>query len=269
MKRNLSAILIALLMFGTAGAAAMNEYTLSPFAFNAQAMLALTFGDRMDSAQLDDREYPFYMLPDSGGAPFCGLDDVFGFGQMRFMIFTELSALESHEPNLSDNIESSGIAKCALTPEQAQAEAEGWLAELGVSDVYLQGTTAYGRFEKLPGGYMLAFGQRVDGVPVYWAAALFDSEIGLCPMSNRLEVIVGDGGLVSICGYWSAFEPVKQNVPVIPEEQAVAAFADMGVQADSAELCYLLTGTQDAAIAIPAYRWQNRFISAEDGAMLQ
>ena len=43
----------------------------------------------------------------------------------------------------------------------------------------------------------------------------------------------------------------------------------IGEQADSAELCYLLTGTQDAAKAVPAYRWQNRFVSAADGTVLQ
>ncbi len=269
MKRFITATLILLLLFGSAGAAAMNEYSLSPFAFDAQAMLSLTFGDRAADAQPDDRDYLFYQLPDSSGAPFCGLDDVFGFGQMRFMIFTALSASESHEPNLSDNIESSGVAKCALTPEQARTEAEGWLTELGVSDFYLQSMTAYGRFEKLTGGYTAAFGQQVDGVPVYWTAALFDSETGLCPMSNRLEVVMGDGGLVSVYGYWSAFTPTKQNIPVMSEEEAAAAFAAIGEQASSAELCYLLTGTRDEAKAHPAYRWQNRFISAETGAMLQ
>jgi hypothetical protein len=269
MKRTLSAILAALLMFGSAGAASMNEYTLSPFAFNEEAMLSLTFGDRVADAQLNDREYPFFDLPDSSGAPFCGLDDTYGFGQMRFMIFTALSASESHEPHIYDNIESSGVAKCALTPEQARAEAEGWLSELGVSDFYLQSVTAYGRFAKLPGGYMVAFGQQIGGLPVYWAASMYDGEMGLSSGSNRLEVVVGDSGLVSIYGFWSAFTTTKQNIPVISEEAAVAAFQSMDVNADSAELCYLLTGTRGEGKAFPAYRFQNRFIGAADGKALQ
>lgn len=269
MKRTLSALLIALLVFGSASAAPMNEYTLSPFAFNAQAMLSLTFGDRAADAQPDDRDYPFYSLPGSSGAPFCGLDDTGSFGQMRLILFTEVNALESHEPNLYDNVEPSGVAKCALTPEQAREKAEGWLSQLGVSDFYLQSVTAYGRLAKLPGGYMLAFGQQADGVPVYWAASLYDAEMGLSSGSNRLEVVVGDSGLVSLYGYWSAFTPAKQNIPVLSEQEEIAAFAGMGETADTMELCFLLKGTRDEARAIPAYRFQNRFISAEDGATLQ
>jgi hypothetical protein len=269
MKRMLSILLLGLLIFGAASAAATSEYTLSPFVFDTQAMLALTFGDQADQAIRDDREYPFYELPDSTGAPFCGQDDTWGFGQMRFIVFTALVASENHEPNDYENVEPSGVAKCALTAAQAQEQAAAWLAELGVKDAYFQSVTAYGRISKLSGGYMIAFGQQADGLPVYWAAALRYDDMMPFPESNRIEVVVGDSGPVMISGYWSAFAPTRRDVPVISEQEAIAAFAAIGERADTAELCYLLTGARDAAFAIPAYRWQNRFIAAEDGKLLQ
>jgi hypothetical protein len=96
--------------------------------------------------------------------------------------------------------------------------------------------TAYGKLAKLPGGYMLALGQQADGVPVYWAASLYDAEMGLRAGSNRLEVVVGDSGLVSLYGHWSTFTPAKQDIPVLSEQEAIAVFASMGETADTAEL---------------------------------
>ena len=272
MKRLICILLLGLLILGPASAQTVNEYTLTPFAFDVQAVLNLTFGDQAANAKKNDREYPFYDLPGAAGAPFCGLDGTGGFGQTRLSVYTALAAVEKYEPYIPENVEPSGVAKCALTREQALADAEAWLRELGVTDYALQGVTAYGRSAKLPGGYLAAFGQTLDGVPVYWAASTHPEETAE-PMadsqSNRIQIVAGDSGLILISGWWSTFTPAKQDVAVISEADAVAAFADMGENASSAELCYLLTGTQDAASAVPAYRFHNRFISAETGAVLQ
>jgi hypothetical protein len=272
MKRLICTLLSGLLILGSASAGTMNEYALSPFAFDMQTALELSFGDQADTAKLNDREYLFYTLPDNEGAPYCGLEDTFGFGQMRLSVDTALVLTEAYQPYIPENIEPSGIAKCALTREEAQADAEAWLTELGITDYYLQSITAYGRISKLPGGYLLAFGQALDGVPVYWAVSTHTDETTVPvynPQSNRIEVVVSDSGLILISGWWSAFTPAKQGIAVISEAEAVAAFANLGEKAGSAELCYLLTGNHDAAMAIPAYRFENRFISAETGAMLQ
>ncbi len=272
MKRFLCVVLLGLLILGSASAGTMNEYTLSPFAFDTQAMLRLTFGEQAASAQLEDGEYPLYSLPDSDSAPFCGQNDTLGFRQMRLSVFTSLVLTEEYSPYIPENIEPSGVAKCALTAEEARAKAEAWLAELGVTDAYLQSLTAYGRVSKLPGGYLVAFGQMLDGVPVYWAASTqFQDavEFQVSAQSNRIEVVVSDSGLIKISGWWSEFTPSKHGIAVISEQEAIAAFAAIGEQADTAELCYLLAGTQDAAKAVPAYRWQNRFISAANGTLLQ
>jgi hypothetical protein len=272
MKRFLCVVLLGLLILGSASAGTMNEYTLSPFAFDTQAMLNLTFGEQAANAQPDDREYLFYTLPDSTSASFCGQNDTFGFGQMRLTVFTPLVLTEQYEPYISENIEPSGIAKCALTAEEARAKAEAWLAELGITDTYLQSMTAYGRVSKLPAGYLVAFGQMLNGMPVYWAASTqFENAMiyQSSAQSNRIEVVLSDSGLIKISGYWSTFTPTRQGVSVISEQEAVAAFAAVGEQASSVELCYLLTGTKDAAKATPAYRYQNRFISALDGKVLQ
>ncbi|HPF87911.1 MAG TPA: hypothetical protein PK537_07640 [Candidatus Limiplasma sp.] len=272
MKRWICTLLAGALILTSASAGAMGEYTLSPFEFDTQAMLELAFGDQAADAQLcDDREYPFYDL-NTDGVPFCGQNDTYGFGQMDLSIYTALVASERHEPGIYENIEPSGVADCDLTPEQAQADAEAWLLELGITDSYLQSVTAYGAIESLSSGYMVAFGQALDGVPVYWAAATHnnaDTVPNYCSSSNRIEVVVGDSGLIRMSGFWCAFTPTTQNIAVISQQEAIAAFTALGEQATDAELCYLLTGTHDAARAIPAYRWQNRFLSAEDGSVLQ
>lgn len=269
MKRMIGLVLCGLLLMSFASAAAMNEYTLAPFPFDEQAMLSLTFGEQADQAVADDRDYLFYNLPDYDGAPFCGLDDTAGFGQMRLTVYTALVATESHEPYIYENVEPSGIAGCALTAQEAQDKASAWLAQLNAGEMYLQSVTAYGKIEAYSDGYMVAFGQQLDGVPVYWAAALHPDDMAAYPESNRLEVCIGNSGLAMISGHWSAFTPEKQGVQVITEEEAVAAFAALGVDAASAELCYLLTGSQETAKAVPAYRFQNRFVSAENGTVLQ
>jgi hypothetical protein len=269
MKRWISVLLLGLFIFGSASAGTMNEYTLSPFTFNTQAMLSLTFGDQADNAQLNDRDYPFYDLPNSDGSPFCGLDDTVGFGQMRLSVYTTLVATETHEPDIYDNIEPSGVAKCALTAQEAQAQAESALQSLGIIDYDLQSITAYGKLENVTSGYRIAFGQLLDGMPVYWAASLHLDEMAVYPESNRILVTLGDNGLVMLSGYWSCFTPVGAEISAISEQEALAAFAAISEKADSAELCYLLTGNQEAAQAIPAYRFQNRFISAADGTLLQ
>lgn len=269
MKRMLCALLAGLLLIGSASAAMMNEYTLAPFAADTGALLTLTFGDQADKALTDDRDYVFYSLPDSSGAPFCLLDHTAGFGQMRVNIYTPLVALESHEPYIWDNIEPSGVAKCTLSAQEAQAEAEAVMQALGMNSYALQAVTAYGRIDGLTGGYMVAFGQQVDGVPVYWAAALHYDEMMMYPESNRAKLMIGDRGLVFMDCHWSVFLKTGKEINVISETDALAAFAAIGEQADTAELCYLLTGTQDAARAVPAYRYQNRFISAADGTVLQ
>ena len=268
MKRILIAALICVLVSGFASADTMREYTLTPAELNVEALLGITFGDLMKDAQTGDRDYPFYELPDSSGRPFCGLDDTRGFGQTYLSCYPYLPDTEHPAPGTIDNIEPSGVAKCALTAGEALEQSEAWLKALGIEDTYLQSVTAFGKMENKTGGYQLAFGQQLDGLPVYWAAATQQDE-GIKPYSNRIEIIVGDSGLVSIYGYWSAFEPVAQEADIICEQEATAAFVSLGEQADHAELCYLLTGTRDAAKAVPAYRYQNRFISASDCTLLQ
>ena len=270
MKRWITVLLLGLLVFRSASASTMHEYTLSPFTVNTQAMLSLTFGDQVGNAQLNDREYPFYDLPNSDGAPFCGIDDTAGFMQARLSCYTALVATQKHEPEINDNVEPSGVAKCAMTAQQAQAQAESALQMLEITGYDLQSITAYGRLKNLDGGYKVAFGQMLDGVPVYWEASLhLDDVTSVYPESNRIQVTLGDGGLVMLSGFWSCFTPVGKEISAISEQEAISAFTGIGEQAASAELCYLLMGNQEAVKALPAYRFQNRFISAADGTLLQ
>ena len=59
MKRIVIAMLAGLLLLGSASAAAMNEYTLSPLVADTEAMLSLTFGDQAGNAVTDDRDLHF------------------------------------------------------------------------------------------------------------------------------------------------------------------------------------------------------------------
>jgi len=269
MKKWITVLLLGLFITGSASAATMSEYQLSPFVVDQQAALSLTFGDQADQAKLNDREYPFYDLPDDDGAPFCGMDDTAGFGQLCLSCYTVLIATEKHEPDLWDNIEPSGVAPCTLTAQEAQAQAEKALQSLGITDYGFQSITAYGKTPHMTGGYRVAFGQLLNGMPVYWAASLHQDQNVYCPESNRIVVGLGDSGLVELSGNWSRFTPAGHESSILSEQEALAAFAAVGEQADQAELCYLLTGSQKAAKAVPAYRYQNRFIYAADGTLLQ
>ncbi|HNW87689.1 MAG TPA: hypothetical protein PLP25_00620 [Candidatus Limiplasma sp.] len=269
MKRWLTILLLGLFITGSASTATMSEYQLSPYVVDTQALLSLTFGNQVDQAKLNDREYVFYDLPGSDGAPFCGLDDTAGFGQMRLTCYTALVATETHEPDIYENIEPSGIAKCALSAQEAQQQAETAIQSLGITDYSFQSITAYGKLEHVTSGYRVAYGQLLNGVPVYWAASLHLDEMAACPESNRIEVTLGDSGLVTISGFWSLFTPIGHDITVLSEQDALAAFTAVGVQANAAELCYLLAGNQKATAATAAYRYQNRFINAADGSLLQ
>ena len=85
---------------------------------------------------------------------------------MRMFIYTALILTENHEPYIYDNIEPSGVAKCALSAREAQTQAEAIMQALGMDSYALQAVTAYGRIDGLTGGYMVAFGQQAEGVPV-------------------------------------------------------------------------------------------------------
>jgi len=267
MKRLLIAVLLCLLVSGFASADTVREYTLQPAEINVEALLTITFEDQAKNAQTDDREYLFYELPGYDGRPFCGLDDTVGFGQLRLSGYPYLPDSE-HPSVFTDNVEPSGVAKCSLTSEEALQKSEAWLKALGITDAYLQSVTAYGKLEKYTGVYLLAFGQQLNGLPVYWAAATQRDE-WTKPQSNRIEIIIGDSGLISLYGYWSEFEPVSRETEITSEVDAGARFSAMGLEMGYDELCYLLTGTRDAAMATLAYRYQNRFISAADGSVLQ
>lgn len=267
MKRIWIAALLCLLL-GTASADTVREYALTPAQVNVEALLEMTFGDQAKDAVTDGGEYPLYGLQGYEGRPFCGLNDTAGFGQLCLTSYPIIPDSENPSPGIPENIEPSGVAKCKLTVAEAKAMAQAWLDGLGIGDAYLQSVTAFGRLEGYSSGYVLAYGQRLNGLPVYWAAATQRDE-WFVPQSNRIQFIVGDSGLISMSGYWSAFTPSGKEAQALTQADAGAAFAATGEQADSAELCYLLTGTQDAAVAVPAYRYQNRFISAVDGSILQ
>lgn len=269
MKHLITAVLIGALLLSAAGASAMGEYTLTPATISLNALLEMTFGDRAgDARDAKDREYPFYILDGTEGRPFCGIDDTMGYGQLRFSSLPKLQDADAPAAGMPENIEPSGVARCTLTADEAVEQAEAWLKALGITDMYLQSITAYGRLEGFSAGYVVAFGQLLDGVPVYWAAATQYDE-GIIPQSNRMLFTIGDSGLAEMSGVWSDFIPVKRDVSILSEQEALAAFAALGEQATYTELCYLLTGTQKAAKATPAYRYQNSFINAGDGTLLQ
>ena len=111
----------------------------------------------------------------------------------------------------------------------------------------------------------MAFGQTLNGKPVYWAALNNNGQ----GEGNRAELVVDDEGLYTLSIKWSQFIPTNNPKETLGEEKALQAFRALGIKADAAESCYLLRPLSGKYTAIPAYRYRNSYIHAITGEQLQ
>lgn len=264
MKRVFIVLVLLCALSATAFAQEVSEYTILPGSVDMEAMLTLTFAEQISKAHPDSsRNYAFYDIPGSDGPPFCGANDVDFSGQLDISIYTA-NYKSSYEPYLSENIEPSGVAQCQLTREEALDQAEKIMATLGLEDYRLHYISAHGRVESFGKNYLVFFGQSLHGCPVYWSAQSAEAQWGFLE-SNSITISLDDPGLINVSGRWSQFEPYGTAREAMAPEQAIEALS----ATDSVELCYLLMPGQNGSVAIPAYRWQNHFIHAVTGAILQ
>ncbi len=266
MKRLMIGLLLCLLV-GTVLAETMDSYTLSPAQIDIEALKALTFQEDAGKAARDvSRNYEFYDM-DNDGPPFCGANDQDFGSQNWFSAYRTCALGEHHEEGLWENVEPTGTARTALTRDEALHQAEDIAQRLKLGDCLLQSVIAYGKIEVLAPSYKVAFGQALHGLPVY-RAALHDAD-AFGPDSNRVTIVLGDCGLYSIQGSWSAFAPAGKPGEILDEGQAIALFAFQGISADEAEKCYLIQPDASGDVAVPAYRYRNSFIHAVTGEALQ
>lgn len=265
MKRLLLMLLALLMLCGAA--CAETEYKVLPAEINMDVMLAEAFGDRVGEAKLEKRENGglFYDLTDDG-APFCGVQHD-TITQTDLSIYTQAFIDAAHEPDLDDNVVPSGVAACKLTREEALARSEDLAARLGLGEQSLQCVSAYGRLRYTVPEYKVCFLQRWNGKPLYWAASAQGGNLPI--QTNRATFVWADSGLVRMNGNWSRFEPTGDDRTLIGEQAAKDALTAIGEAPDIVEGCYLMRGSAKQATATPAYRYQNRFVDAFTGEVLQ
>ena len=262
--------IIVVMLCGGACAETMDTYTITSAQINMEAMMAYTFEEELPKAQMDtSRNYAFYDIPGSDGPPFCGSNHVDRPNQASLSMYRECSLGEIHEPRIWSNVEPSGIAKCKLTRDEALQRAEEITENLDLGEYILQSVAASGKLETAAGEYTVSFGQSLMGKPVYWSADSVIHEGEVRWESNRIQLVLGDCGLVYADGCWSQFEPAKNPKEIITNQQATEAFAQIGVHAEAPELCYFMIRNGTTARAMPAYRFQNKFLHAVTVEILQ
>lgn len=265
MKRFLTLLFVCLLPL-SALAEPAQTYTLSPANVNEQALHDIAFGEKAkDAAQDQSRSYMFYQLTPEG-LPFDLLQPVLDNNQMRIYASRQIPEGVKDLRNLSKDVEPTGIARLTLTREEAVKKAEAAMQKLGLTDYVLQSVTAYGHKGFSLPCYRVAFGQTHEGKPLYWQAAI--QNVWADTDSNRILIDIDDTGILTISGYWSKLNPSGKKQESISMSKALEQFKLSGIDADTAEACYLLCPDKPA-IAVPAWRYQNAFVHAVTGQRLQ
>ena len=263
-------VIIIVLFCSVASAETMDTYTIIPAQINMEAMMKHTFEDELPKAQLNPfRNYPFYDIPGSDGPPFCGSNPIDYPNQTSLSMYRECSLEEIHEPRIWSNVEPSGKAKCKLTKEEALEKAKNIAKNLDLGEYILQFVAASGKLETAAGEYTVSLGQALMDKPVYWSADSVIHEGEVRWQSNRIQLVFGDCGLIYADGYWSQFEPAQNPKEIITAQQAMEAFEQIGVHVETPELCYFMIRNGTAAQAMPAYRFQNKFLHAVTVEILQ
>ena len=170
--------------------------------------------------------------------------------------------------------------ECGFQAERAAetiARSEDLLKRLGLYGEHYGARplefATYGRLEGTAKSRQVVFEETLEGLPVRWSEkALYikgDNIFGpAVPMIA--EVVWSDEeGLLRACGDWSTFSPLSRAERTISEEEAVKAFAGIGMDNPQPEACWFLDVRKKEAVATLAWRAENTFLSAADGSWLQ
>lgn len=233
-------------------------YRIGDAALDEQALLAYAFGEDAGAAFAQRKDGRMMAVTD-GDTP---LAIYGGEGVAALTIFTHAYGARHLALSVQGDLDPSGVAGCALTREQAVQAATDLLAGFGLPEMTLSHTAAHGHIPGAWDGYRVVLDQTLSGLRIYqppmrWADA--------APTPLRVDVFVGDDGVVYVDGNYAALEPTGPELTLIAEDEALAAFARYGIEADSAERCYLLLGEDDVR---PAYRVGMSYIDAATGEAL-
>ena len=161
------------------------------------------------------------------------------------------------------------MAACKLTREEALQQSEDFMSQTGLSDYSLQFIEAHGRIEKYSPCYQVCLLQRFNGKPIYWSGTSRRPQLESTMPSNDVSLVWDDSGLVYVKGYWSTFVPTCDDRPIIDETAAANALIVIGEAPQQLESCYLMQFDGVSATATPANRYQNRFVNAFTGEVMQ
>lgn len=267
MKKLFSFLLSLLLCLSACAAHAEAFFKVSEAEFNTEAMLEIAFGERVEEAGHENREYSYHHYSlDENGPPFCG------YGGVNPWMTGYQSSLSIYMRNYvdnvfdfnNDNVIPSGIAPCGLTREGALVQAEGIMKQLALGEYRLLSITAYGRQQGTVPAYCVSFQQTLNGRPVYW----FTDNNELWPRyySNVVQIHLSDDGLIHLAGNWSSFAAMGETAGVMIEASMQERFASIGLEAADAEGCYYIRsmGKTAGMVAYPAWRVGNNYLSVDD-----
>lgn len=261
--------------------------------FNTEYLLDCTF-DRRTAEQapeieeeIRDGNIRFWDLKGKDSLPFCSVGPVYPESagiQNRFSITRH--ADEGDERNYwyymdEDNIipSKSGyedLEKSNAVWSQAIALLVGWGLKMGDETMECLSYSTLGRMEGATPCHKVLFDERLDGLPVRWAAnALGNGTSSMRPMVEGCyaEIVFSDeDGLLYAEASWCAFEPLVRKTADkrLTYDQCFEIFMNAGLMnAAEMESCWFLSMDGDGAIATLAWRVGNNYLSAVDGTWLQ
>lgn len=212
--------------------------------------------------------------------PFCGFTYSNGFDyQMTFSIYRRGSTGKVYD-YYYDRTENVIREESGFQTERAAetiARSEDLLKRLGLYGEYCEPKplefTTYGRLAGTTKSRRVVFEEILEGLPVRWSEkALYLKDKRTFGPATALfaEVTWSDEeGLLAAHGDWSTFTPLTRAESILSEEEAVEAFAGIGMEEPQPEACWFLDLTKKEATATLAWRVENTFLSAADGSWLQ
>lgn len=275
MKKVFAILFALLLMLGAAHAETDYVYSVKPAECNVSALHAICFGEgaKVESRKNSADRVIYHLTEKTESVPFCGVGPY--NAQMSQNIITLLRySGEEYQHKLSWNVFPNGTAPGTVSADQAKTIADAFAPQIGLDGAQYLFTTAYGRIENAAPEYKITYVQRLNGLPVYWGAAVSndDEADAWAESTNRMDVVIhaNTGEVIELEAQWSAFASMGDPQELITEDQAASTFAEMRIEVLNLERCYWMTPlTGEDAKAYPAYRNGNSYLNALTGEWLQ
>ena len=290
MKKILLFIFILMLTCTSAFAATLDEYKLSYLQEPPMdKLMEITFGDEAGKAKNSEfrtgRDYylidDFYQIPNDKNNRFLAWHVVKKYPCQSSLYSHIDNADKNWWSNGGENTEPSGEAKGGLSRKEALKEAEDIMLNLGFNNFSFINAIAYGattipdkpNLPKVIHYYEVVYRQNINGMPIYLSSPYFEEDdqgaVEWNMNSLEIKLTICEEKIGNIDIKVSEIIPQNNAMEDIGEAKALEIFKAKGINADKLELCYLVQPINKEAIATPAYRYLNNYLSATTGNWLQ